>query len=52
MELNLAALGYRRKRFDIIQVFKIIYHFDDVDPSNYCSFGDNSGIRGHCLKLV
>ena len=30
VELNLSTLGYRWKRFDIIQVFKIIHKNDDL----------------------
>ena len=51
-ELNLPSLDYRRKRFDMIQVFKIIHKIDDIDTSTFFNFADNSGTRGHCLKLA
>ncbi|WAR26475.1 hypothetical protein MAR_012179, partial [Mya arenaria] len=51
-ELNLPTLDYRRKRFDMIQVFKIIHEVDDINASVFFNFADNSGTRGHCLKLA
>ena len=51
MELNLPTLDYRRKRFDIIQVFKIVHNIDDIDMSVFFTFTDNSHLRGHNLKL-
>ena len=41
MELNLSTLEYRRKRYDIIQVFKIIHKIDDIDMSKFFTFTDN-----------
>ena len=38
VELNLSTLDYRRKRFDIIQVFKIIHKIDDIDMNVFFSF--------------
>ena len=35
MELNLSTLEYRRKRYDIIQEFKIIHKIDDIDMSKF-----------------
>ena len=51
MEFNLSTLEYRRKRYDIIQVFKIIHKIDDIDMSKFFTFTDNSQLRGHNLKL-
>ena len=51
MELNLPTLDYRRKRFDIIQVFKIVHNIDDIDMNVFFTFTDNSHLRGHNLKL-
>ena len=50
-ELNLSTLDYRRKRFDIIQVYKIVHKIDNVDMNTFFKFADNSGTRGHNLKL-
>ena len=47
-ELNLSTMDYRRKRFDIIQVFKIIH---DIDKNLFFSFTENTQLRGHNLKL-
>ena len=51
VELNLWTLDYRRERFDIIQVFKIIHKIDDIDMSIFFSFAENTQLRGHNLKL-
>ena len=48
---HLLFLDYRRKRYDIIQVFKIIHKIDDIDMSKFFTFTDNSQLRGHNLKL-
>ena len=42
MELNLSFFEYRRKRYDIIQVFKIIHKIDDIDMSKIFTFTDNN----------
>ena len=42
MELNLSTFEYRRKRYDIIQVFKIIHKIDDIDMSKIFTFTDNN----------
>ena len=51
-ELNLPSKDYRRKRFDMIQVFKIIHKIDDIDAGFFFDYAENNGIRGHCLKLA
>ena len=51
VELNLSTLDYRRKRFDIIQVFKIIHKIDDIDMNVFFLFDENTQLRGHNLKL-
>ena len=51
VELNLSTLDYRRKRFNIIQVFKIIHKIDDIDMNVFFSFDENTQLRGHNLKL-
>ena len=45
-------LQYRRKRYDIIQVFKIVHKIDDIDMNKFFTFTDNSQLRGHNLKLT
>ena len=51
VELNLSTLDYRRKRFDIIQVFNIVHKIDDIDMNVFFSFDENTQLRGHNLKL-
>ena len=51
IELNLPTLHYPRKRFDIIQVFKIIHKLDDINMNVFFTFAENSQLRGHKLKL-
>lgn len=50
-ELNLPSLDFRRKRFDMIQVFRIVHNIDDISMTTFFTFADNSGTRGHNLKL-
>ena len=50
IELNLPTLDYRRKRFDIIQVFKIVHKIDGIDMSTFFTFTENNQLRGHNLK--
>ena len=52
MELNLSTLEYMRKRYDSIQVFKIVHKIDDIDMNKFFTFTDNSQLRGHNLKLT
>ena len=51
IELNLPTLDYRRKRFDIIQVFKIVHKIDDIDMRTFFTLTENNQLRGHNLKL-
>lgn len=48
--LNLHTLLYRRQRFDLIQIFKIINGFDNIDISKFFTFNDNN-TRGHLFRL-
>ena len=50
-KLNLPTLLYRRQRFDVIQIFKIINGVDDVDPEKFFTFNDNC-TRGHLFQLI
>ncbi|WAR15881.1 hypothetical protein MAR_030475 [Mya arenaria] len=50
-KLNLPSLDFRRKRFDMIQVFRIVHNIDDIIMTTFFTFADNSGTRGHNLKL-
>ena len=52
IELNLPSLDYRRKRFDIIQVFKIVHKIDHINMNVFFTYSDNNHLRGHNLKLI
>ena len=49
-ELNLPTLLYRRKRGDLIQVFKILNGVDDIYPDKLFKFSETT-TRGHSKKL-
>ena len=49
-ELHLPTLEYRRKRFDLIQTFKIIRQIDNIDSSVFFKFS-STDLRGHEYKL-
>ena len=49
--LNLTTLETRRIRGDIIQAFKIIKGFDDVETDNFFMFRKTKCTRGHSLTL-
>ena len=46
-ELNLPTLEYRRRRGDLIQMFKILH---GIDSSKFVTLNENT-TRGHSLKL-
>ena len=48
--LKLPSLCYRRKRGDMIQVFKIFKEIDDVDANQFFEICNNP-TRGHQFKL-
>ena len=49
--LGIPTLIYRRKRSDLIQVFKIINKIDNLDINTFFSEDKNSKTRGHNFKL-
>ena len=49
-ELNLTTLYYRRKRTDMIQVYRIVHNIDKIDYDLFFIKNDN-GTRGHDEKL-
>ena len=48
--LNLPTLLYRRQRYDMIQLFKIINNIDDIQPEKFFTFNDNT-TRGHIFRI-
>jgi hypothetical protein len=51
IRLGLPTLEYRRKRNDMIQVFKIIKGFDIVNKDNFFTFLATEQTRGHNYRL-
>ena len=49
-ELNLPTLEYRRRRGDLIQMFKILHGIGDIDSSKFVTLNENT-TRGNSLKL-
>ena len=49
--LNLTTLDVRRVRGDLIQVFKIVHGFDNLEFCDFFKFALGRNTRGHCLKL-
>ena len=50
-ELNLPSLEHRRRRGDMIHVYKIMSKIDRVDPEALFERADHTGTRGHSQKL-
>ena len=48
--LNLPTLLYRRQRYDMIQIYKIINGCDDIETSKFFTFNDNN-TRGHIFRI-
>ena len=49
--LNLTTLETRRLRGDLIEVYKILKGFDDIDSSRFFELSSERRTRGHILKL-
>ena len=49
--LGLTTLKTRRLRGQLIQAFKIIKQFDNVDPGYFFKLNDNFRTRGNDIKL-
>ena len=49
-ELNLPTLLYRRRRFDMIQIFKLVHGLEDINSSSFFEFNDNP-TRGHIYQI-
>ena len=49
--LNLFSLTYRRRRGDLIQMFRIIKEIDNINSTNLTLIDPNSITRGHTYKL-
>ena len=49
--LDLYTLFRRRQRGDLIEVYKLLNRYYDIDPTNFFVLCDNSNTRGHHMKL-
>ena len=50
--LKLPSLEHRRRRGDMIQVFKILKGIDRLDPDQFFTMSAESTTRGHGLKMM
>ena len=50
--LNLTTLAYRRKRTDIIQVFRVVKGIDKINSSFFFNQCNVTNTRGHRLKFT
>ena len=50
-QLKLSSLGYRRKREDRIQSYKILHGLEDNPDNSLLKLAEDGPIRGHRLKL-
>ena len=50
--LHLDSLLFRRKRQDMIQVFRMLRRIDNIDHNIYFNMNDASTTRGHSLKIL
>ena len=49
--LDLYSLFCRRQRGDLIEVFKILNNYYDIEPSTFFTINNSSITRGHQFKL-
>jgi len=49
--LDLYTLFCRRQSDDLIEVYKILNGYYDIDPTNFFVLSDTNNTRGHQLKL-
>ena len=50
--LKLHSLAFRRKRGDMIQVYKILHNLEDLGDNNILPLNPDERTRGHSLKLM
>ena len=49
--LKLDSLVYRRRRSDVIQVYRILKEIDNIDSASFFTMNQDTRTRGHSLKL-
>ena len=50
--LNLDSLKFRRRRYDMLQTFRILKGLDNIDPNIFFEMHSGQITRGHSLKLA
>ena len=50
--LNLYSLTYRRRRGDLIQVYRIIHSHDNLKVTDFFNYMGVTRTRGHCLRFT
>ena len=50
-KLDLYSLYCRRQRGDMIETYKILNRYYDIEPSTFFTLNTSSSTRGHLLKL-
>jgi hypothetical protein len=50
--LNLDSLLFRRKRQDMIQVYRIVNRIDNINPNLFFNLSQSSNTRGHPFKIT
>ena len=48
--MNLPTVHYGRKGYDLIQLCKTVYGFEDIHPGKFVEFNNNC-TRGHLHKI-
>ena len=50
--LDLPSLVYRRKRSDLLQIYRIVHRMDNIDENKLFKLDKKSKTRGHSYKIV
>ena len=50
--LDIPTMEYRRRRADMLQVFRILKNMDDLDTHHFFQLDTQRVTRGHSLKLL
>ena len=50
--LKLSTMHYRRKRYNLIQLFKIVHGYEDIKPDKFFEFNDNKIVKPRCEKTL